>query len=296
LLLADRLGKSQEAEALLRETMQLFPEYVATRNQLALLLAERLQKPQEAEALLRETIRQFPNDQRNSVVAHTQLANVVGRQSARLQEAIALLDAALKIEPANKIAQSMKRRFEKGQTGSPPQAAMRVASTTAHAVVVLPVDIAASARMRRALFRVRTAEPAAREAAKNEVQAILKGDENLAYARYVAAAAGINEVLPDDSVPAVAYLAAAREGTHDVLQRFGAQLQGLDSVVICLAGASSGDSEATTRLKTWMAEPANDLSPRDHGLRAIAARIVAPLRPDFVGDLLAASLGTAMAA
>jgi hypothetical protein len=45
-----------------------------------------------------------------------------------------------------------------------------------------------------------------------------------------------------------------------------------------------------------MAEPANDLSPRDHGLRALAARAAAPLPPDFVGDMLAASLGTAMAA
>jgi hypothetical protein len=191
----------------------------------------------------------------------------------------------------------MKRRFEKGQTSSTPQAGVRVGSTgAAGAAVDLPVDIAASARMRRALFRVRTATPDARDAAKNEVQVILREDENLAYARYVAAAAGIAELSTDDSVPAVAYLAAARDDTDEALQRFNTQLQGLDSVVISLASASRGDEEAATRLKAWMAEPGNDLSPRDHGLRAIAAHVAAPLPPDFVGDMLAASLGTAMAA
>jgi hypothetical protein len=92
----------------------------------------------------------------------------------------------------------------------------------------------------------------------------------------------------------VAYL-AARESADEALQRFSTQLQGLDSVIISLAGAARGDKEAAARLKAWMAEPANDLSPRDHGLRAIATRVAAPLPPDFVGDMLA-SLGTAMAA
>jgi tetratricopeptide (TPR) repeat protein len=296
-LLSASLGRPQESELLLRETIQLFPKDAAARNQLALLLAEQQEKPQEAETLLRETARLFPDDRKNNVIAHTQLANVVGQESARLKEAVALLDAALKIEPTNQIAQSMKLRFEKGQTSSKPKGAVRIASTgAAGAAVDLPVDIAASARMRRALFRVRTATPDERKAAKNEVQAILKEDENLAYARYVAAAAGIADLASDDSVPAVAYLAAAKEGTDEALQRLTMQLQGLDSVAVTLAGASRGNEAAAERLKAWMAEPANDLSPRDHGLRAIAAHVAAPLPPDFVGDMLAASLGTAMAA
>jgi tetratricopeptide (TPR) repeat protein len=293
LLLEGPLGRPQESEALLRETLKLFQDDVVVRTQLALLLADQLGQPQEAEALLHETLKLFPDN----VVAHTQLANVVGREPKRLKDAIVVLDAALKIAPTDRIAQSMKRRFELGQTSSARLPFPLTAPTeAANATIDLPVDLATSARMRRALFRIRTATQEAHEAAKKEVEAILSEDENLAYARYVAAAAGIVELSTDDSVPAVAYLASAREGPNEALRRFNAQLQGLDSVVISLAGASRGDKEAAPRLKAWLAEPTNDFSPRDHGLRAIAARVAAPLPPDFVGDMLAASLGVAMAA
>ena len=50
------------------------------------------------------------------------------------------------------------------------------------------------------------------------------------------------------------------------------------------------------RLKAWLAGPANDLSPRDHNLRVIAERVAGPMPIEFVGDMLAASLGTALAA
>jgi hypothetical protein len=150
--------------------------------------------------------------------------------------------------------------------------------------------------MRRALFRVRTATSDARAAAKREVQLILRDGESHAYARYVAAATGMTEAAADDSIPAAAYLAVAKEATAEALQRLEKRLQGLDGVVISLAGASRGDGTAATRLKAWMAEAVNDLSPRDHSLRALAARVAAPLPHEFVGDMLAASLGTAMAA
>ena len=53
----------------------------------------------------------------------------------------------------------------------------------------------------------------------------------------------------DDTVLAVAYLAAAKEGTAEAFQRFNTQLQGQDSVVISWAGASRGDAVAATHLK-----------------------------------------------
>lgn len=300
LLLADRLGRPHEAEALLRETMGLFPDYVITRNQLALLLADRLGRPQEAEALLRETMRLFPDDKMNMVVARNQLAQLVGRDAARLNEAIAILDEALAIDPRKHITQNMKGRFERGLTTRMSKPAAPVAALTpipaGTDLSELSPDLAATARMRRALFRVRTASPEARGAAMREVETLLNEDENLAYGRYVAAAAGVREPAMDDTVIAAAFLAAARKGSAAALRPFLERAHGIEGAVIVMAGASQGDAEARARLDAWMAEPANDLSPRDLGLRVIASRATAPLPDDLVGDMLAASLGTAMAA
>jgi len=296
LLLSDRLNRPQEAEALLRETMQLFSNDAVARNQLALLLADKLGRPQQAESLLRETMRLFPDN----VVAQTQFARVISRDSARLGEAIAILNEALAIEPTNRIAQNMKSRFEQGRTSRPPEAiaAAGVATPAPAAAEIseLPPELAGTARLRRALFRVRTAAPKAREAAKREVETLLLEDENFAYARYVAAAAGVTEPAADDTLLAAAYLAAAREGAPTALLPVLERARGIDGVVIVIAGASRGDEHAAARLKVWLAEPANDLSPRDLGLRHVAAHANTPLPPDFVGDMLAASLGVALAA
>ena len=283
-------GHLEAAELIGWETIRRFPEDPQWRTQLALLLDDRLGRSQEAEALLRETMSLFSDN----VVVRTQLAHVVGRQAERLKEAIAILDGGLAIESTDEFARRWKSQFENGKTSEPTHVAEP--PKVSFAAPDLAADLAASARMRRALFRVRTATADAREAAKREVEAILSNGENLAYMRYVAAAAGIAEPTTDDSVPATAYVAAAKEGTSDVLQRFNTQVQGFDGIVINLARASRGDEDATARLKAWIAEPANDFSPREQSLRTIAARVATPLPPDFVGDMLAASLGTAMAA
>jgi tetratricopeptide (TPR) repeat protein len=299
LLLSDRLERPHEAESLLRETMRLFPDEVVSRNQLAMLLSGRLGQPHKAESLLRETIRLFPDDRKQMVVARTQLANIIGREAARLSEAIAILTEALSIEPTNEIAQAMKQRLEQGRTTQPPKPATSPLATSISVVAGLsdlPTDLVAAARLRRALFRVHATDPQGREIAKLEVEKLLSEDENLAYARYVAAAAGVREPAADDTVLATAFLAANRQDATAVPRPFITHAHGIDSVIIVMAGASRGDAEAAQQLKAGLAEPANDLSPRDRGLREIAARIKAPIPAEFVGDMLAASLGVAMAA
>lgn len=285
-------GHIEAAELVGWETIRRFPEDLQWRNQLASLLAEKLEKPREAEALLRETIRLSIDDKKNGIVAHTQLANIVGRKAERLKEAIEILDAALKIEPDNQISKSMKQRFEGGKISDARTNAARVAGAEVGAE--LPSNLIASARMRRALFHIRTATDDERAVAQREAEAVLNNDENLGYARYVAAAADMAE--PDDRVPAVAFLAAIKKGTAEALRSLSAHVQGLDGVIISLASASRGDEEAARVVKGWIAEPANDLSPRDQSLRAIAGRFLSPLPADFVGDMLAASLDTALAA
>ncbi len=287
-------GCLEAAELVGWETIRRFPEDPQWRNQLALLLSEQLNQSQAADELLRETIRLFPDDRKNNVVAHTQLANIVGRDPVRLKEAIAILTEALAIEPDNRIAKNMRDRFGNGKASTPPQPVQnespaRVAS--ADQAADLPADIATYGRMRRALFRVRVAAPEFRDAAKREVEAILREDENLAYARYVAAAADVTEAKADDTVFAAAFLAAARDGSAAALRPFLERARGVDAVIVDLASASHGDEESAARLTAWMAEPANDFSPRDQALRAIAAHTGKPVPDDLVGDMLAASLG-----
>ncbi|MGJ0454910.1 MAG: hypothetical protein ACR65T_17015 [Methylocystis sp.] len=285
------MGHLDAAERVGWETLRRFPENEQWRNQLALLLSDRVGRGGEAEALLRETMRLFPRD----VVARTQLADIVGRESARLPEAIGILEGALGIEPEDRIANDMKQRFEQGRTSKPRP----VSSTTA--IVAeraegdsddLPPHIATTARARRALFQFRNGQTDA----VAEVRRLLDEDENLAYARYVAAAVGVIEPSIDNTVLAAAFLAAAKAGSAAALRPFLDRAWGVDAVIISLAGAARGDMDAASNVRFWLAEPANDLQPRDANIRAIAARPAASIPTELLADMLAASQGIAIAA
>jgi len=291
-------GYLEAAELIGWETIRRFPENPQWRNQLALLLSNQLDRAEEAEALLKETITLFPYDQKNCVVAHTQLADIIGRETVRLKEALTILDAALKIEPDGEVAQTMKARFEQGKVSNARQPAKR-GPFPAPSIEVpdLPAELLALGRMRRTLFRARTTTGGGSEAVKKEVEAALSQDENLAYARYIAAAAGVSTSATDDSVIAAAYLAAAREGSAAALHTLIQRAHGVEQMIISMASATQDNEPATNALNKWIGEPANDLSPRDLGLRLIAARASkAPLSTEFIGDMLAASLGTALVA
>ncbi|MCX7380582.1 MAG: tetratricopeptide repeat protein [Alphaproteobacteria bacterium] len=84
-------GRADEAAALLRETIALFPGNVIARNQLAIVLGERLGDPQGTAGLLREMIALFPGD----APARNQLATVLARRLSDPQGAIAVLEAAI---------------------------------------------------------------------------------------------------------------------------------------------------------------------------------------------------------
>jgi len=287
-------GYVEAAELVGWETIRLFPQLPNQRTRLALLLTGRADRPHAAEALLRETMRLFPDN----VVARNQLASILGREQGRLAEAIAVLEDALTIEPDNRIAKTMKRRFEEGHTSSPATAKMWArdgVGANASNLSVIPAEIAQSGRLRRALFRQRTASQDEQVSVRQEVETLLREDENFAYARYVATAAGIRGASSEDTVLAAAFLAAA---DHDpaAFAWLSRRASGTESVVIHLTGASRGDPAARAALEAWMGEPANDLSPRDTALRELVERMEGPLPIELAGDMLAASLGHALAA
>lgn len=281
----------EAAELVGWEKVRRFPEDAQPRNQLAQLLSNHLSCIGDAETLLRETMRLFPRD----VVARTQLAEVVGRESARLPEAISILDQALGIEPENLFAKGMKQRFERGRTSKLPQASP-TATNGLHVsednLDILPLDIGVTARARRALFQFRNGQ----SESVAEVRRLFEEDENLAYARYVAAAVGVIEPSIEDTVLATAFLAAAKEGSAAALCPFLDRAWGFDAVIISLAGAARGDKDAASKVRFWLAEPANDLQSRDANISAIAARPAASIPMELLADMLAASQGVAIAA
>ncbi len=282
------LGDMDAAELVGWEAVRRFPENAQYRSQLALLLSDRLDRAGDAETLLRETMSLFPKD----AVARTQLASILGGEKARLSEAISILDDALEIDPEDLFAKTMKQRFLEGRTSKTPNAVLTTANVSDARQTDLPADMFATACARRALFRVRNGE----NDALAEVRRIFEEDENLAYARYVAAAAGVIEPSVDDTVLATAFLAAAKGESATALHPLLEHAYGFDAIILSMAGAARGDSEAVVRLQTWLNEPANALVPRDSALRAIAARASKSLQDNFIGDMLAASLGTAIAA
>jgi len=290
-LLADRLDRATEAETLLRETMRLFPDDVVARTQLALLLADRLDRATEAETLLRETMRQFPDD----VVARTELASIVGRDAARLGEALKIVDEALGIDGNNRVALDLKRQFEQGRPvgrRGPRRAPPRPAAAPSGRAAVLPADISATARARRALFYFRNGPSGAAAEARRR----LSDDENLAYARYLAAAFGETAPSLDDTALAVAFLAATKAPGYDALRALVERAFGTDRFVIRLAGAMRGDEAAAAEIRSWLAEPANEANPHETGLRTLAAKPRAAIPMELLADMLAASQGAAFAA
>jgi len=291
LLLGDQLDRPREAEELLHDCVRLFPYDPVPRTQLASLLASRLNRPEEAESILREAISLFPDDLSTNIIARYQLASILRRAPTRSTEAKGVLAEAQRIERAHPgVASALRQRSDRPPVMIPKN------TKTPHASANVPEDTIELGKSRRALFRMRNASPKSREAINLEFKKYLEKGEYPGYNYYVAAAVGLVTPATDDAIIATAFLAAEREGSAGALDRLLGRVEGVDAVVINLACASRGDKDAALRLQSWMEEPANDLSPRDHGLRAIAARTTSPLPADFVGDMLAASLGMSLVA
>ncbi len=281
------LGQLEAAELVAWEAVRRFPEDPQKRNQLALFLSKEKGDDRNAEALLRETLTLFPTD----IFCRTQLANILGREKEREFEARQILRDALAIDPKNSISIRMLQQLESGRPFGPARNRRAIRQSDA-ATDLVPPDIAATARARRALFLSKQGDAEALE----EIRRVFSEDENFAYGRYVAAASGVIEAtIADNSLP-TAFLAAAREGSLEGMSDLRERASGPDAIVLSIARASMGDGGAQIEIQGWLNEPVNDNDPRAAGLHEIAARLTSSPPSDFLADLLAASLGITLAA
>jgi hypothetical protein len=298
-LLAETLHRPDDAEALLRDTIAAFPDNAVARTQLATLLGEALHRPAEAEALLRDTIAAFPH----GAFPRTQLAELLiaadrladaetvvdaafaARAAdaatyalrARLQshrglaqDAAATLRDGLVRLPSSRVLQDYQRTLASGQ----PLRLLRAALRRPAAQSALPAQTATLldpalddtfryGRLRRLRARAETSDPAARQAALDEVRAILRDDPAFAYAGVLAARFGAADAA--DALPgfAVAFEQALAQGDRARLEALAKQQPRLQALTL-VARAVLGDESAA-----WLVEALLKAPPARHEARPV---------------------------
>ena len=248
-LLTKELGRSDEAERLLRETMGLFPVNAVVRAQLATLLAEESGRYDEAERRLRETIVLLPDHPHT----YTQLAILLADHFERADDAIGALEMLLKRQPDDTVARDLLTKMRAGQRLRRKQLKTKSRATVPTETVEIDIDFPA-ARARRALFLVETAGNTDREEALAVVKRILAEYPGLAYARYVAERLGLPSTGRPETAFAFAFEKAVGEGSADVLEALRGRTHGVDAYIV-RAGLTLVSGETSFELP----EAANDV-------------------------------------
>jgi tetratricopeptide (TPR) repeat protein len=250
------------------------------RNQLARLLARLPGRQGDAELLLEETIERFPDN----AVARTQLAElliaehrladargVVDRAigagaanavtwaiSARLWSnagdpvrAMQAVEHGLASDPADQFLQSFAAQLNAGQTlplvSAGLQGQLPAAATPTE--TVLPEGVERRGRLRRLRF---AAEQGERQAAIDEIKQVLAEEPGFAYAALLAARQQEWDEA-DDHLPgfAVAFEAALAAGDQARLEKLAERFPRLQALT-WVARAVLGDSEAAALVQIWL--------------------------------------------
>jgi tetratricopeptide (TPR) repeat protein len=267
-LLAERLDRPEEARRLLSQTIGMFPENPIAPTQLATVLADFLDHPDEAVAVLRKAMKDVPQNPHT----YTQLATLLSDRFGDRAGAIEILVGFLANEPGNAVALDLLRkaraggRLGKKVVASPGEP--REVRDEADFTVDLP-----SARARRALFIVESADAGEVDSALKEVRAVLAEDRHLAYARYVAERVGVNTNVSGgrlDTAFAFAFDRAARAGSADALRALLTQMDGINSF-IARAGITLISGQSTIEVPSAANEI--DVSAFSHRFSVLAGEI-----------------------
>jgi len=276
-LLAGPLGRADQAETLLRDTIAAFPTDAVARAQLATLLAGPLGRADQAEALLRDTIVAFPTN----AVARNQLAELlisVDRvfdaeavtdaafaenafnevtyavrarllsHRGRLADAMAAVAAGRQRDPTNGVLRTYENLLAEGRSLPLRSAATRGRQNRSAAASVAIDDsldgIARFGRLRQLRARVELGSPTDRQAALEEIEVILRDDPSFAYARLLAERYGVGGDWAD-AMPgfAVAFERALSMKDRTRLEELAQRQPRLQALTL-LACAVLGDEQA----------------------------------------------------
>lgn len=269
-LLAQSPVRRDDAEALLNETIEKFPDNAHVRNQLAeLLIAE------DRTSKAADVVDAAFDAQVNNAATYALRARICSHEG-RTEEATAAVLSGLDFDPSNEVLSELKRRLAAGEPlpfkshaleedtrQSPAQAETGPVSD--------PVleDVMRRGTVRRLRFWMGSAVQATHEDALRELRRILHEDPTFAYAELLAARHRIWEA-ESDVLPAFAssfeYALATedREKLEELAQR-----QPRLEALILVARAVLGDAEAAQMVEAWLRDQqASNEEPAGAALRA----------------------------
>lgn len=323
----------EAAELVGWEFVRRDPEHVNGRNQLAALLGESLGKVDDAETLLKETIEKFPDN----AVARTELAELLIFQD-RLPEAASVLDAALGTGAANEVTLAARARIysHEGQVEKAREAVeaglkldrnnpvLRQYEQCLNENQTLPlksqafrrsekphraepvaletpefVEVARLGKLRRLRFELEfAADDSHRQTARQELSQILRDDPTFAYAELLAARHNSWAANPD-LLPsfAASFEDALATEDRDKLEKLALQQPRLEAL-IRVAQALFGDAKAQEQVARWLRD--TEVSKDDRAIFGLHAALRPVLRVIEGGlsikDALAEKRGTIISA
>lgn len=268
--------RRNEAEAILKETIEKFPDNAHARNQLAeLFLAE--DSVAEATTVVDAAfVAQAHNEATYALRAR------ICSHEGQAEDAMAAVVGGLALDPSNNPLKDYRRLLEEGKTlrlkshafmeepQQPP-----VQAEAASVSTPLPEEVMRRGAARRLRFRLDTGTSAESGKAIDELRRILKEDQTFAYAKLLAARQRIwkdeSDILSSFAISFEEALAAEDREKLEKLAEFQPRLEALTLV----ARAVLGDAHAAQKVEAWLRGEADP-----HEEPAVAT-LRAGLRPVF---------------
>jgi tetratricopeptide (TPR) repeat protein len=254
-LLARSLNKLDEAETLLRETIEKFPDNAHARCQAAeLLIAE--DRIAEATSVVEAAL----NSGAKNAITYTIRARIYSHEG-RLEDAKRNIKNGRGFDPSDPFLKDFEQRLSRGEKlplksqafksgETPTQTRSRVAVTSDPEIT----NVERLGTMRRLRFQLEFSPGSGKEHALRELRQILREDPTFAYAELLAARHRIwkakADVLPSF---AAAFEDALATEDRENLEKLAMRQPRLEALIV-VARALFGDTEAEQKVELWLRE------------------------------------------
>jgi tetratricopeptide (TPR) repeat protein len=255
-LLVNALGKIEEAETLLRETIERFPDNLVARSELAELLIFEDRVPEAAESLDAAL-----NAGLTDEAIYAARARIYSHEG-HSQNALSVIKSGLEVGPSFPVLKQYEERLRRGEKLPLTSQAFRTARQrpqiqTGIAAAADPelAEVVRLGTMRRLRFQLESASGSQQQKALEGLKQILREDPTFAYAELLAARHRIWEAKAD-VLPsfAAAFEDALANEDREKLKQLATRQPRLEAIVL-VAQALLGDADAQRKVDVWLREP-----------------------------------------